>query len=61
MPKFCPLIKDDCRRDCAWCDPVTELTDDGVNEVLECAIMDIAASAMYMTGYINENGWLSDE
>lgn len=58
---FCPLIKGECRRDCKWCDPVTELTDDGVMETLECAVMDIAAALMFNMGYINDNGWLADD
>lgn len=58
---FCPLIKDDCRRDCQWCDPVTEISEDGIGERLECAIMDIAAAALNMAGVIDENGWMADD
>lgn len=59
--RFCPMINDDCRRDCQWCDPVTELTDDGIMETLECAMMDIAAGMLALSGIINDDGWLADE
>lgn len=56
---FCPILKDDCRRDCQWCDVVTELDDNGCNEELVCAIANIAAFAM--APYIDEDGWAYDD
>lgn len=59
--KFCPLLKGDCRRDCAWYSPIVELCDDGVLEEPACAIMDIAAGLMFSVDMIDGEGWMYDD
>lgn len=39
---FCPLIKSDCRRDCAWLYLDVDITDDGITETANCAINEIS-------------------
>ena len=56
---FCPLIQGDCRRDCQWCDTVTEFDDEGVLETLVCAVMGIYAYCL--SPMIDEDGWAVDD
>lgn len=47
---FCPILKDECRSDCAWADVVTTLYDDGITQETFCAVALIAAQGI-------ENEW----
>lgn len=35
---WCPLSKEPCREDCAWADVVVEMTEDGMDKSVVCAI-----------------------
>lgn len=51
--RFCPMTKECCRTDCMWCYIENEITEDGIDEHINCALNVLAEA--FMLGEIEED------